>query len=364
MARLRVLVVHQFMPPGSPQDQQRGPMYTELFRAAGMEPTFIGRQPLPDPLLFRRTSRTAAKIRDSLEYRAAMRAVTAALLRLNDRRIVRAARGADVVLLVKTDSPALVRRIREASRARLVYDLADVRRRHEAELMRDVASIVSMVDAVTSDNSVTMEWARGLNPSIHLWPPASYIESFDAKRHLSGRGTGRIRLGWIGTLSTAANLYLVLEALEDVFRSHPGLELRLVGIAGDHDILTRFEYVEATARERYGTADMIDEVLQMDIGLCPMYDLHDVAVHGVTKAIIYMGGGAAVVTSPVGDLRELVREGENGLFATGRAEWATKIGSLIEDPDLRARLAAGGRRSAESNTLERCFGHLRAALRP
>ena len=62
---------------------------------------------------------------------------------MNDRRILAQARTADVVYLVKADSPALVRALRQTTKARLVYDLADIRRGdpHEAGLVEEVFAI-------------------------------------------------------------------------------------------------------------------------------------------------------------------------------------------------------------------------------
>ena len=108
---------------------------------------------------------------------------------------------------------------------------------------------------------------------------------------------------------------------------------------------------------------MIREVIDMDVGLFPQYDLEHAAMHGVTKALIYMGGGAAVIASPVGDVRQLIRDGENGMLADGRSEWAAKLAALASDPMLRARLADAGLRSVrDANSLEQCFAQLRRAL--
>lgn len=361
----RLLVVHEYMRPGTPQDHQRGEMYADLFRRSGMEPAFMGRRPLPGLFLSGLPARLSRHVRGSLIYRAWYRAVVAVVMRLNHLRILRAARTADVVLLINTDSFDLVRRIREASRARLVYDVADVRTRYRPDRTRETERILSNVDAVTCDNRLTMRWASELNPRVHLWPQASYIEAFDARRHVSRRSADdRVRLGWVGTPSTSSSLYLILESLEDVSRAHANVDLRLLGLPDDHEILGRFEHVRATWRERYATADMIEEVLHMDVGLFPTYDLQDTAWKGVTKALIYMAGGAAVVCSPVGVVRDLVRDGENGLLASGRSEWTTALSTLIADPGSRARMADAGRQDAERHSLDLCFSGLQAALRP
>ena len=358
----RVLVVLKYAAPGSPQDQQRGPVYGPYFRSAGIDVRYIARYPMwamgRRQSLIRSSEPLSAGLRS-----AASRRVRGAFDAINDRRILAAARDADVVFLVKTDSLGLVRALRTTTRARLVYDLADVRHRdrHEAEATK---SIVEHVDAITVDNGAAFEYAGRLGKPVHLFPPLAYVERFDELRHSSRRGRDkRVVLGWMGTPSTASNLYQILDALEELSRTHPACELRLLGVPAGHEILGRFEHVRASCRTAYDAEGMIREVLDMDIGLFPQYDLEHAALHGVTKALIYMGGGAVAVASPVGEVTQLIRDGANGVIAADRTEWVRKIGSLVGDPAARSRVAGAGLRSVrDTNSIERCFAQLRGAL--
>jgi glycosyltransferase involved in cell wall biosynthesis len=358
----RVLVVLKFAPPGSPQDQQRGPVYAPLFRAAGIDVRYVARYPMWAMRRQPSSSRSAQPRRDGPRS-VASRAVRRAFDAFGDRRIVAAARTANVVFLVKPDSPELVGALREASPARLVYDLADVRSDdpHDAAMSADIAR---QVDAITVDNDAALAYARRFGKPVHLFPPLAYVEQFAALRGTSRRGRdGRVVVGWMGTPSTVPNLDQIVEALEDVFRVAPAAELRLLGVPKGHALVGRFAPVRATTRPAYDAEAMVREVLDMDIGLFPQYDTEHAAMHGVTKALIYMAGGAAVVASPVGEVARLIRDGENGLLATGRSEWVAAIGRLVGDAALRARLAdAGSRTVAETNSIERCFASLRRAL--
>ena len=178
--------------------------------------------------------------------------------------------GFDVVVLVKGDAPSLITKLRRASRARLIYGRADVQQARAAKGVRSINEILASVDAVTVDNPLGRAYARKHARSVFLWPPAAYVEAFDHERAKSRRGRdGRIVIGWIGTPTTASNLYLVLESLEDVFRRHPNVELRLVGMPEDHDLLHRFEHVRASCRPTYQATSMVGEVIDMDIGLFP-----------------------------------------------------------------------------------------------
>lgn len=358
----RVLVVLKFAAPGSPQDQQRGQVYAPSFRAAGIEVRYVARYPIWAMGRAQVLTRSALPLSSGRRSRLTSR-VRQAFDSVNDRRILAAAREADVVFVVKVDSPELLRALRATTRARVVYDLADVR----VGDPREVATMAQMlhdVDAITVDNSIALGYARSFGKPVHLFPPLAYVERSAQLRASSRRGRDdRLVIGWIGTPSTTSNLYQVIEPLEDVARAHPAVELRLLGVPAGHELVGRFERVRATLRPAYDSERMIREVVDMDIGLFPQYDLEQAAMHGVTKALIYMGGGAAVVASPVGEVSRLIREGENGRLAVGRADWAAKIRDLATDSTLRARLADAGLRSVrETNSIERCFAQLRGAL--
>jgi glycosyltransferase involved in cell wall biosynthesis len=75
-----------------------------------------------------------------------------------------------------------------------------------------------------------------------------------------------------------------------------------------------------------------------------------------------MSAGVPVVTTPVGGIPELVRDGETGLLAVpGDAESvATAITSLLRDASLRSRLATAGRAATEPWDAQRCIAQLRA----
>ena len=358
----RVLVVLKYAPPGSPQDQQRGQVYGPSFRAAGIDVRYVARYPMWAMGRAQALTRSAQPLSSGSRSRVTSR-VRRAFDSINDRRILAAAREADVVFVVKADAPGLLRALRETTRARLVYDLADVRVGDPRESAA-MAEMLRDVDAITVDNPVALEYARSFGKPVHLFPPLAYVERSAELRGSSRRGRhDRVVIGWMGTPSTTSNLYQVIEALEDVFRTHPAVDLRLLGVPAGHELVGRFEHVRATYLPAYDSESMIREVLDMDVGLFPQYDLEQAAMHGVTKALIYMGGGAAVVASPVGEVARLIRDGQNGLLAVGRADWAAKIGALASDPALRARLADEGLRSVkDTNSIERCFAQLRGAL--
>ena len=74
--------------------------------------------------------------------------------------------------------------------------------------------------------------------------------------------------------------------------------------------------------------------------------------------------GTPVISSAVGGVPEVVRDGENGLLVpAGDVEaLAAAIRRLLGDDDLRARLAAAAAPSVESYSTERLLGQIEAEL--
>ena len=51
----------------------------------------------------------------------------------------------------------------------------------------------------------------------------------------------------------------------------------------------------------------------------------------------------ATVMSPVGVNSRIIQDGENGYLASTPDEWVTKLSTLIDDPQLREKVARNGR---------------------
>jgi glycosyltransferase involved in cell wall biosynthesis len=140
------------------------------------------------------------------------------------------------------------------------------------------------------------------------------------------------------------------------------MHLRLVGV-GPNPSLPLFERVPFSARAHYTPEEMAKEVLNMDIGLFPMFDVENSIARGILKALIYMSGEAVAVCSPRGQVNDLIADGVNGMLANSTAEWCEKLERLIVDPALRRRIAAAGLETVrEGYTLRKSFENLRLAL--
>jgi glycosyltransferase involved in cell wall biosynthesis len=340
----------------------RAMIYRDLFAGRGYHAEFASRLLPPLRRWIETPPRAAAPLVTGQPGRIVY-AAERAIARVRERGLLARAAAADVVYLAKVTSHPFIAALRARTRARLVLDIVDalwLPRYGNARF----AETLALVDAVTTDNEVTADGIRrfGRVP-ITVIPDSPQIEMFDARRSGVARRQDVVTIGWVGSPGTTYNLWTVWEALERVFAQHGPVHLRLLG--ADPRALPPFERVRWTVTPRYSQADMIDEVLAMDIGLFPLQDVEACRTRGVLKAAVYMSGGAAVVASPVGLTPRLVEDGVTGLLADTAGEWTAAIERLIAEPALRARLAqAGLERVRREFTVQRAFETLCGVLDP
>lgn len=356
----RVLVI---LEAGSayPSGVIRGLVYQESFRAAGIEAVYRSRQcpslaawlASPSPWVAPLLSRLVV----ALLYR-----LSTFLAWLKEPFLIATAKGFDVVYLSKVTSHRLIRGLKEKTRARVVMDIGDAlwlpaaRTPHLDEVLR-------MADAVTTDNEGTASYIVKQNPRCTVIPDCPQVDQYDARRGAVPRATGKVVIGWVGSPSTLYNLFVVWEALERLFAKHDHLHLRLVGTGREVRFLPPFERVRFSCVPRYDQAQLIDEVLAMDIGLFPLQAVQASEVRGVLKAAVYMSGEVPVIASPVGQVADVIREGENGLLARTSAEWEQHLESLIRDAGLRERLGKAGLQTVRKQfTVPQSFQKLSSVL--
>lgn len=151
-------------------------------------------------------------------------------------------------------------------------------------------------------------------------------------------------IGWIGTHSTAPQLEMVLPALKRLRSEGREFRLRVVG-GGEDFSLDGFDFENV----KWQGDREIEDFASIDIGLGPMF--HDEWSEGKCgfKQVQYMAVGVPMVTSVAGGARDFVVDEENALVVPERGDWYEPIRRLLDEPALRGKLSANGRRVVETS---------------
>jgi glycosyltransferase involved in cell wall biosynthesis len=212
----------------------------------------------------------------------------------------------------------------------------------------DLERVLRAVDAVICENDTVAAHASRFNDAVFIVPTCAQTELFDAARTRGdarppSAASGRVRIGWVGSRTTVSALQKVREPLRRVCARHPGTEVRLVGCRPD-DAARILGDIPHSVVPEYGEADMVREMLALDIGLFPApRDEEDYRARGALKALLYLAAGVPPLCQEGGDCSRLLREGETGMLASGEEEWEAKLEALVEDPGLRERIGGAGR---------------------
>ncbi|MEW6359765.1 MAG: glycosyltransferase family 4 protein [Planctomycetota bacterium] len=254
----------------------------------------------------------------------------------------------DVIFLQKRMfRRGVVRRIRKNARA-LIYDIDDAvmfndsfkghvrSRRREGRF----AAMAGAADIVVVCNEYLARLARVYAKDVRVFPTVVDLSRYVPPRESASR-SDKTTLGWIGSGSTIRYLEALRPALEEVGRRYKDAQLKL--ICDRFFDLENMPVIKAEWSEEAEIADLFG----IDIGLAPAIDDPWFRGKSNLKVVQYLAARRAVVCAPVGAAREIVTDGETGLWARGPSEWIHRIGLLIEAPALRQRLGAAGRKVVE-----------------
>ena len=203
-----------------------------------------------------------------------------------------------------------------------------------------VASIVKRSAHVIVGNDFLAGFARQYNPSVTVIPTAVDTTRFTPRDPASSDRTTPV-VGWIGSPTTFPYLEGIAPVLQRVAADHPFV-LRVSGAGRP----ASFAGVQVE-NVPWSLADEVRLFNGCDVGVYPLTDDDWARGKCGFKAIQCMACGVPVVASAVGVNREIIQDGVNSFLAATPGEWIEKLGRLLQDPSLRLRMAAAGRRTIE-----------------
>jgi hypothetical protein len=265
------------------------------------------------------------------------------------RQLARA-RHADLVILQRKLMSAVQIGILRAAARRIVFDLDDAmfHREHGKgnryvrwKLAARFWATVRAADMVVVGNDyLRQHTAAHIDPArVHVVPTCVDPARYPLARHEAVGACAR--LVWIGQRAVLQGMAGAGPCLSAAGRRLPGLALRMIC-----DTHVPMENLQVEYRP-WSSASEAGDLASADIGVSWLADNPYNRGKCGLRTLQYMAAGLPVVANRIGVAERLVIHGETGYLASTPDEWADAIARLAENPALRRRMGAAGRRLVE-----------------
>jgi glycosyltransferase involved in cell wall biosynthesis len=176
---------------------------------------------------------------------------------------------------------------------------------------------------------------------------------FSGARPVLPASEGTLTVGFVGSLKPWHGLDRLLSAFRDFHHRYPASRLLVVGDGPERQSTEAMAHSLGVARATLFTgavpADTVPGMLaSMDVGVAPYPENGDFYFSPL-KVYEYMAAGLPVVATRIGQIRDLIRDGEDGLLCAPRdlEGLSANILALAESPALRLRLGNAARAKVE-----------------
>jgi len=206
--------------------------------------------------------------------------------------------------------------------------------------------------AVVSNSRGLMELAGKTSPHLEISIIPNGVDTGQFSPREGASADEVVRILVVSRLTPRKGIRFLIRAIKILHDVHPGQKIELL-IAGGGDE----EETLKTLAESEGVSDRVRFLGRVPHEELPaVYARADIFClpslnEGMSNTVLEaIASGLPVVATVTGGTEELVRDGENGYFVKMESpeDLADKIGRLIVDPDLRARMGAASRTKAES----------------
>lgn len=174
--------------------------------------------------------------------------------------------------------------------------------------------------------------------AVFVIPTSIDMNLYPQKKNVSHRS--EIILGWMGTKGNLKYLEKLEPVFEALCEKFPQVKLKIVS---NDFYQSRLPIIKKPWR----LEDENEDLISFDIGLMPLSDDPWSKGKCGLKIIQYLSVGVPVVCTPIGINSDIVKDGENGFWATSHQEWVDRLSTLIQNPELRYQMGLKGIEAVE-----------------
>jgi glycosyltransferase involved in cell wall biosynthesis len=224
-------------------------------------------------------------------------------------------------------------------RKKIIYDFDDAiwlrissSANPKAELIKcswKVKYICKYSKIVSVGNNFLANYASTFNKKIQVIP--TVVDTEKVHRGLKNQNDVPFTIGWTGTFTNFYHLAIISEAINKLKEKY---SINYLIISNKDPQLKNVEY----SYKQWEFETEIADLLQINIGVMPLYYSEFALGKCGFKAIQFMSLGIPVVVSPVGANSEVVKNNETGFWANSQEEWFYYLEKLIVNKELRIKM--------------------------
>lgn len=238
--------------------------------------------------------------------------------------------------------------IAKVLRRKYIYDFDDAiwlpnysetnARFHRLKSYWKVNYCMKWASEITAGNEYLASYARQFNSNVQIIPTT--IDTENHHNLISNQTSEKLVIGWTGTHTTMRYLDELIPVLKELEKNYSFTFLVISNEEPTYS-LKSLQFI------KWSKETEIEDLSKMNIGVMPLQ--HDIWSEGKCgfKGLQYMALEIATILSPVGVNTSIVQNGINGFLGGSPQEWKEKLILLLENKDLRIRLAKAGKRTIE-----------------
>lgn len=204
------------------------------------------------------------------------------------------------------------------------------------------------VSVATTTTSFLAEKLREQGKTVYIVPNRLSTQDVEWSHAVTPRVPDDVvRVGYLsGTPSHNKDFATITEALIALFEKYPSMRLVLAGPLDTEDRLRA--YADRIDRLPFvPRRELFGNIASLDINLAPL-EIGNPFCEAKSELKFFEAGLVSVptVAAATRTFREAIQDGTDGFVASSTDEWVEKVGALIEDAALRARIGRAARETA------------------